>query len=104
MKMTAFRNIATCSLIKYTDVSEVHTASIIRAICTSETSVNFNETTLHSIPEGCHLNSNPPEMRNRHFLGTASYNVITAQTSMCVYVCVHKVTYKLTVTRLACNK
>jgi hypothetical protein len=46
-------------MLKLTDVSEVCTASIIRAlislmmeaVCTSETSVNFNVTTRHYIPE-----------------------------------------------------
>jgi hypothetical protein len=48
--------------LKYTDVSNMHTASINRAIvlvmeavCTSETTVYFNETTLRYIPEGCHI-------------------------------------------------
>jgi hypothetical protein len=40
MKMTAFSYIAPCSLVKQTDVSEVRTASIIRAT---------------RIPEGCHF-------------------------------------------------
>jgi hypothetical protein len=42
-----------------TDVSDVHTASIItlimEAVLTSETSVNFNVTTRHYIPEGSNL-------------------------------------------------
>jgi hypothetical protein len=42
--------------LKFTDVSEVCTASIIRAmmmeaVCTSETSVNFNVTTQRYSPE-----------------------------------------------------
>jgi hypothetical protein len=45
--------------LKYTDVSEVRTASIIRvvmeAVRTSETSVNSNETTQRCIPEDCIL-------------------------------------------------
>jgi hypothetical protein len=47
---------------KLSDVSEVITATIIRAIIalmmaviTSETSVNFYETTLRNIPENSHL-------------------------------------------------
>jgi hypothetical protein len=47
---------------KLTDVSEMRTASIIRelilmmeAVSTSETSVNFYETTLRNIPEGGQL-------------------------------------------------
>jgi hypothetical protein len=46
-------------LLKYTDVSEVHTASTIalmmEEIRTSETSVYFSENTLQYIPEGCRL-------------------------------------------------
>jgi hypothetical protein len=42
-----------------TDVSEVHTATIIAlmmtAVSTSETLVNFYETSWCNIPEGCHL-------------------------------------------------
>jgi hypothetical protein len=48
-------DIAPCSLVKLIDVSEVNTASIItamEAIRTSETSVNFYETTWPSIPDG----------------------------------------------------
>jgi hypothetical protein len=59
VKMTVFCDIAPSSLVKLTDVSEVFTDSIIRTIralimetvCTSETSVNFYETTRHNIPE-----------------------------------------------------
>jgi hypothetical protein len=46
---------------KQTDVSEVHTASIMRAILmmeavhTSEISLYFHETTRRYIPERCHL-------------------------------------------------
>jgi hypothetical protein len=38
---------------KYSDVSEVRTAVTIEAVCTSETSVYFNDATRRSIPEGC---------------------------------------------------
>jgi hypothetical protein len=43
-------------------VSDVSTASIIvvlmmAAVRTSETSMHFTKTTLHYIPEGCHLYS-----------------------------------------------
>jgi hypothetical protein len=38
--------------LKLTDVSEVHTAALMmEAVLTSETSVNFNVTTQHYIPE-----------------------------------------------------
>jgi hypothetical protein len=45
VKITAFLDVAPCSLVEV-DVSEVHTASIIRAM---------NEATQRCIPEGCHL-------------------------------------------------
>jgi hypothetical protein len=59
MKAKAFWDIELCSLVEV-DVSEVLTASIIRAmmmkvVCTSETSVYFNETTRPYITESCHL-------------------------------------------------
>jgi hypothetical protein len=49
-----------CSLVNFTDVSEVLTASIIRAIMmeaasTYETSVNFYQTTRRNIPEDGHF-------------------------------------------------
>jgi hypothetical protein len=30
-------------------------ALMMEAVCTSETSIYFNETTWHYIPDGCHL-------------------------------------------------
>jgi hypothetical protein len=50
MKMTVFWVVAPC-----TSVSEVLAASIIRAASTSETLVNFYQTTWHNIPEDRHL-------------------------------------------------
>jgi hypothetical protein len=49
MKMTAFCNVASLQLLKYTDVSEARTASIIKALTMEalhafKTSVYFNET------------------------------------------------------------
>jgi hypothetical protein len=51
-KMAVFWVVALCSLVKFTDVSEVLAASIIRVIAlmiqaasTSEASVNFYQTT-----------------------------------------------------------
>jgi hypothetical protein len=44
--------------LKHTDVSEVHSDSIIRTVNpvhASETSIYSNETTWHHIPEGCNL-------------------------------------------------
>jgi hypothetical protein len=48
--------------LAWTDVTEVRTASIFRAMMmeavrTSETSVHSNETTLRHIPEDCKLNT-----------------------------------------------
>jgi hypothetical protein len=59
LKMTAVWDIAPCS-IDEVNVSEVHTAFIIRAMMmeaerTCEMLVYFKETTQHCIPEGCHL-------------------------------------------------
>jgi hypothetical protein len=54
--MTVFWDVAPCSLVEVTDVSEVLTASIFIAlmmevVSTSKTSVNFYQTTRHNIPE-----------------------------------------------------
>jgi hypothetical protein len=58
---------------KFTDVSEVLTASIIRAIArtmevvnTSETSVKFYQTTRRDIPEGSHLHTRRRENLKSH--------------------------------------
>jgi hypothetical protein len=73
--MTAFWDVALCSLIEVDQVSEMHTASIIRAmminlmmeaVCTSETSVYFYKTTQHCIPEGCHLHIHRHDNLNSH--------------------------------------
>jgi hypothetical protein len=59
MTMIAFWDIALCSLVEVSDVSEVRTASIIRAIVealhTYEISAYFNETIRRYIPEDSHL-------------------------------------------------
>jgi hypothetical protein len=51
MKRAAFWVVAPCTLVEFADVSEVCTASVIRAIVsavsTSETSINFYWNTLH---------------------------------------------------------
>jgi hypothetical protein len=48
-------------LLKYTDISELFTASIIRAMMeavhTSDMSVYFNKTTWRYIQESCHLHT-----------------------------------------------
>jgi hypothetical protein len=58
MKMAVFWVGAPCSVVKFTDVSEVLAATIIRmmqAASTSETSVNFYQTTRCYNPEDSHL-------------------------------------------------
>jgi hypothetical protein len=50
MKMAVFWNVAACSIIKFTDVSEalfvfIVTAPMMGAASTTETSVNFYKTT-----------------------------------------------------------
>jgi hypothetical protein len=62
MKITVFWNVAPCSLEDVFDVSEVLTVSIIRAVTlmieavsTSETSVNFCQTTQRNVLEDSHL-------------------------------------------------
>jgi histidine ammonia-lyase len=57
--------------LKLTDVSEVHTASIITALTmeavrTSEMSVNFNVTTLRYIPEDSKLHTRRRENLKSH--------------------------------------
>jgi hypothetical protein len=51
MKMTAFFNIAPCSL----EVDQRFIALVMQGVRTSETSVYFNESTRRYIPESCHL-------------------------------------------------
>jgi hypothetical protein len=60
MKMTVFWDVVACSLAKFSDVSEVFAASIIRvmeAASTFEKLVNFYQTTWHNIPEDRHLHA-----------------------------------------------
>jgi hypothetical protein len=52
MKMTAFWDIEPCSLV---EVDRRFIALTMEAVNTSETSVNFYETTRRNIPEGYHL-------------------------------------------------
>jgi hypothetical protein len=66
LKMAVFWVVAPCSLVKFTNVSEVLAASILRAMIiialimeaarTSET-VNFYQTTRHYNPEDSHLHT-----------------------------------------------
>jgi hypothetical protein len=57
--MIVFWDVAPCSPVKITDVSEVRTASITRvmmkAVSTFEKPVNFYGTTRRNIPERSHL-------------------------------------------------
>jgi hypothetical protein len=63
MKITLFWNVAPCSLEKFTDVSDVFNSTQIRTIIallmeaatTSETSVNFCQTTPRNVPEESYL-------------------------------------------------
>jgi hypothetical protein len=59
MKMTASWVLRCVVALKFTDVPEVRTASIItltmEAVRTSEISVNLYTTTQRKIPKGCHL-------------------------------------------------
>jgi len=54
---------------------------IMEAVCTSETSVYFNETTCPCIPQGCHLHARRSKNLKYHVLckDTASINCITVQ-------------------------
>jgi hypothetical protein len=49
VKITAFWHMAPCSLINCTTL-------MMEAVCTSEMSVYFYDTTWHHVPKGCHLN------------------------------------------------
>jgi hypothetical protein len=60
MKIAVFCVFAPCCLEKFSDVSEVLAASVIRAThretaSSSETSVNFYQATRHNNPEDSHL-------------------------------------------------
>jgi hypothetical protein len=73
MTMIASWDIALCSLVEVSDVSEVRTASIIRAIMkalhTYEISAYFNETTRRYIPEDNHLHIKIIVEKCIHFSG-----------------------------------
>jgi hypothetical protein len=52
LQFRVFWDVASCSyVLKLTNVSEMCTALIMEAVCTSETSVNFNVTTWRYILE-----------------------------------------------------
>jgi hypothetical protein len=59
MKTAVFWDVAPCNLVKSTDVSEmlgdVITRAVMEAGSTSETSVNYYQTTRSNIPEDSHL-------------------------------------------------
>jgi hypothetical protein len=61
-KMSVLWDISLHSLIEFTEVSEVLTASIIRVmrvkgVSIPETMVNFYQNTWHTIPEDSHLHT-----------------------------------------------
>jgi hypothetical protein len=49
MKMTVFWDVAPCSIV---EINVCNIALMMEAVSTSETSVNFYETTRRKIPEG----------------------------------------------------
>jgi hypothetical protein len=51
MKITSLQHVVPCILLKFADVSDTRTASIISAVRISVASVYFNETTRRHIPE-----------------------------------------------------
>jgi hypothetical protein len=58
MKMTAFYDVEPCSLVEVDRHFRGYyclIALMMEAVSTSETSVNFYETTWRDIPEGCHI-------------------------------------------------
>jgi hypothetical protein len=64
MKFRVFGDVVPCSHLKFFDVSEVRTASIIiarmiEAVRTTETAVNCNVTTRYYIPEDSKLHTTP---------------------------------------------
>jgi hypothetical protein len=68
--MTVFWDFATYCLVEIDDVPEVLTFSIIvlmiEAVSTSETSVNFYQTTWRNIPEDSHLHTRRRENLKSH--------------------------------------
>jgi hypothetical protein len=70
LKIAVFWDVAPCSLEKFTDVSEVINASIMRAISTrtSEKSVNFYQTTRRNTPEDGHLYTRCRENLKTHIM------------------------------------
>jgi hypothetical protein len=71
MMMTAFWVVAPCSLVeadrRFRGVySIVRSILMIESVSTSETSVNFYETTRRNIPEGRHLHTRRRENLKSH--------------------------------------
>jgi competence protein ComGF len=58
LKMAVFWVVAPCSLVKFTDVSEVLTVFIIRAMSIALMVVNFYQTARRNNPEYRHLQIN----------------------------------------------
>jgi hypothetical protein len=70
--MTIFWGVAPCSLVDVTDISELLTDSIMalmmEAVSTSETSVNFYQTTRSNITEDTHLHTRRQENLKSHLI------------------------------------
>jgi hypothetical protein len=70
--MTAVCERALCSLVEA--VRRIRLiALMMEAVRTSETSVYFNETTQHCIPEGCHLHTRRGENLKSHIVISYSH-------------------------------
>jgi hypothetical protein len=64
MNITAFLDVSPCSFI---DVDRhVVITLMMEAICTSQTSVYFNDTTQHYTPEGCNIHTRCQENLESH--------------------------------------
>jgi hypothetical protein len=95
MKIAVFWVVAPCSLVEVNNVSEVLAASIIRAIAlmTSETLVNFYQTTQCYNPEDSHLRTHRRENLKSYlfFMFLIEWNFykilyITRYGSMYIYI------------------
>jgi hypothetical protein len=97
--MTAFSDTMPCSLLKWTDVSGVSIAPIIREMAIqaagiSETSVYFTKTTQGFIPKGCHLHVRCREslkchMKTTCFLGCCAVYLIEIDRRFSGAYCLH---------------
>jgi hypothetical protein len=67
-KMAVVWIVTLCSLVEFTDVSEVLAALMMEAASTCDTSVNFYQTTQRNNPEGSHHNTHLRENLKYHTL------------------------------------